>query len=71
MIVYRTLSAGAEQSFASTWGISQALDQAAKWQDVLKEAVKASIIIVVLDILRIRSHSQWVRLAAPADSARL
>ena len=59
MVIYRSLSAGAEQSFASTWGVSQALDQAQQWKDVMTEAVKASVIIVVLDILRISSNIQW------------
>ena len=59
MIIYRSLSPAASQTFAGTWGVSQALDQAQQWKDVLNEAVKASIILVILELLRLSSDLQW------------
>ena len=38
MIIYQNLSAGAEQTFASAWGVSQALDQAQQVAPSLSEA---------------------------------
>jgi hypothetical protein len=32
MVIYRSLSPAAEQTFATTWGVSQALDQAQQWK---------------------------------------
>ena len=59
LIIYKNLSAGAEQTFASTWGISQAFDQAQRWKSVLQEAVKVSLIMVIFDLLRVQSGKAW------------
>ena len=58
-IIYRTLSPAATQTFAGTWGVSQGLDQAQQWKDILTEAAKLSVIIVVLDWLRVTSSTAW------------
>jgi hypothetical protein len=59
MIIYRNLSPAAQQTFASTWGISQALDQAQQWKGILQEAVKTTLIVSALEVLRISSNVQW------------
>ena len=59
MVIYKNLSAAAEATFASTWGISQGLDQVQQWKGVLQEAVKCSLLLVIMDILRVQSGKVW------------
>ena len=44
---------------AQTWGVGYALDNASEWQDVLKTAVQAALVVVVLDALRLSRSSSW------------
>jgi hypothetical protein len=59
MIIYRNLSPAAAQSFASTWGISQALDLAQQWKGILREALKTTLIVAAVEWLRLSSNIQW------------
>ena len=59
MIIYRNLGQDAEVQFAKTWGVGVGLDNVQQWKDVAQEALKAALIIMVLDMLRVTSHRQW------------
>ena len=43
-----------------TWGIGYGLDQAQQWKEVLRTAVKVALVVVVLDMLRIKSNLAWL-----------
>ena len=49
----------AQQSFSQTWGVSYALDNCTEWQDVLIEACKVALILVILDLLRFTKDRPW------------
>ena len=42
-----------------TWGVGYAMNNCSEWQDVFKTAVKAALLIVVLDALRVTRNSDW------------
>ncbi len=46
MLIYKQLGANAQEEFAKTWGIGYALDNASEWQEVLKTAAQAAVILV-------------------------
>ena len=60
MQIYTRLGADAERKFAQTWGIGYGLDQAQQWRSIAQTAVKAALVVIVLDLLRIKSHSSWL-----------
>jgi hypothetical protein len=55
----KNLGPEAQNSFSQTWGVSYALDNCSEWQDVLIEACKVALILVVLDVLRITKDRVW------------
>ena len=59
MIIYRNLGQDAEVQFAKTWGVGVGLDNVQQWKDVAQEALKAALLIMILDMLRATSHRQW------------
>lgn len=60
MIIYTRLGPAAEEEFASSWGIGVGLDNVQQWKDVAQEAVKAALIAVLLDRLRITRNGPWL-----------
>jgi hypothetical protein len=46
MLIYKQLGASAQEEFAKTWGIGYALDNASEWQEVVKTAAQAAVILV-------------------------
>ena len=58
-LIYRNLGPSAETEFAKTWGIGYGLDSASEWQEVLKTALQAALIVVVMDALRLSRGSKW------------
>jgi len=60
MQIYTRLGPEAERKFAQTWGIGYGLDQAQQWKEVLRTAVKVTLVMVVLDLLRIKSNLAWL-----------
>ena len=70
MQVYSHLGADAEKKFAQTWGIGYGLDQAAQWKEVAQTALKAAMVVVLLDALRVKSHWAWLEEAADFASVQ-
>jgi len=60
IIIYRNLGPEAEKQFASSWGVGYALDNAKQWSAVLQEALKVALLLVILDLLRVTSHREWL-----------
>ena len=60
MQIYTRLGAGAEKTFAQAWCIGVGLDQAQQFKAVGQTVVQVAIVVTVLDLLRIRSHSGWL-----------
>jgi hypothetical protein len=40
--------------------VGYALDNAKQWSAVLQEALKVALLLVILDILRLTSHREWL-----------
>ena len=59
MLIYRNLGANAQNEFSKTWGIGYGMNSATEWQDVAITAVKAALLIVILDALRVTKNSSW------------
>ena len=64
MIIYKNLGPEAQNSFSQTWGVSYALDNCSEWQDVMIEACKVALILVVLDLLRVTKDRPWFEVRA-------
>jgi len=59
MLIYRNLGPEAQEQFSQTWGVGYALDNVQQWRDVCKEAVKAALLLVILDLLRVTTNRAW------------
>jgi hypothetical protein len=60
MKVYTLLGEGAESSFARSFGVSFGINQATEWQDIAKEALKAVIIMAILERVFLSPHLSWL-----------
>ena len=60
MVVYRLLGQSAVNAFARSFGVSYALDQVTQWQDIANEAVKAVVVMFILERLFISSPLVWI-----------
>ena len=60
MLIYRQMGDSAQRQFATSWGINFGLDSAKEWQDVAKEALKTTVVLVILDLLLITGHRPWL-----------
>ena len=60
MLVYRLLGQGAVDAFAKSFGVSYALNQVSEWQDIVKEVVKAILVMLILERLFISSPVGWI-----------
>lgn len=60
-LIYLLLGSGAEQEFTKTWLTGLAIENATQFQDVLKEAVKAALILAFLEHLFI-PKGRWFAL---------
>ena len=60
VLIYRQMGDSAQRKFSQSWGISFGMDSAKEWQDVAKEGVKTTLILVVLDVLLIMGHRHWL-----------
>ena len=59
MLIYRQMGDSAQRKFSQSWGISFGMDSATEWQDVAKEGLKTTLILVVLDLLLIMGPRVW------------
>ena len=59
MIIYRKLGGNAQTQFSATWGLGCAMDSAVELREILFTAIKAGVIIVVLEELYIVANRQW------------
>ena len=60
MVVYRLLGQGAVNAFAKSYGVSYALNQVTEWQDIVKEVMKAILVMLILERLFISSPVGWM-----------
>jgi hypothetical protein len=60
MLIYRLLGDDAQQSFARSWGISYGMNAATEWKDIVVEALKAAVILAVLERLCFTRNSSWL-----------
>ena len=60
MVVYRLLGQGAVNAFAKSFGVSYALNQVTEWQDIVKEVMKAILVMLILERLFISSPVGWM-----------
>ena len=59
VLIYRQMGDSAQRKFSQSWGISLGMDSASEWQDVAKEGLKTTLILVVLDLLLIMGPRVW------------
>jgi len=59
MLIYRQMGDQAQKKFTQSWGINFGLDSAKEWQSVAQEALKTTVILVVMDLLLIMGHRHW------------
>jgi len=59
MLIYRQMGDQAQKKFTASWGINFGVSSAQEWQDVAQEALKTTVILVILDLLLILGHRPW------------
>ena len=60
MLIYKLLGSEAEQSFATSWGVSYGVGAASEWQDIVKEAATGVIILAILERLHFTRPVSWL-----------
>ncbi len=60
MLVYKLLGASAQDSFARSWGVSYGVGAAAEWKEVGKEALKAAVVLIILERLFLTRPAAWM-----------
>ena len=60
MLIYKLLGDQAQSEFARSWGVSYGMNAATEWKDIVVEAVKATIILIILERLFLTRNSAWL-----------
>jgi hypothetical protein len=60
MLLYKLLGEKAEAEFARGWAISYAMGAVTEWRPIVEEAIKAAIIMAILERLLLTRHSNWL-----------
>ena len=60
MLIYRLLGEDAQASFARSFGISYGMGAAQEWKDLLIEAGKAVVILMILETLYLTPNASWL-----------
>lgn len=58
--MYLLLGEHAEQQFAHTWGVSYGLQSASEWRHIFIAALKAALVIAILERLYLTKPSEWL-----------
>ena len=60
MLIYKLLGDQAQSEFARSWGISYGMNAATEWKDIAIEAVRATIVLIILERLFLTRNSAWL-----------
>jgi hypothetical protein len=60
MLIYRQMGDQAQKKFTQSWGVNFGVSSAQEWQDVAKEALKTTVILIILDLLLILGNGPWL-----------
>jgi hypothetical protein len=60
MLIYKLLGGDAEASFARSWGVSYGMNAATEWRQVLLEALRAALVLAILERLCLTRNSTWL-----------
>jgi hypothetical protein len=58
--VYNLIGKSGEESFIRGWGVSYGLSAATEWKDIVVEALKGVVVLVVLERLLLTSDLSWM-----------
>ena len=59
-LIYRLLGGNAEESFARSWGISYAMNAVTEWDDIVQEAIKGAVVMVIMERLFLTRNASWL-----------
>jgi hypothetical protein len=60
MLIYKLLGEKAQSDFARSWGISYGMNAATEWKEIAVQAVKMSIVLIILERFYLTSNSAWL-----------
>ena len=60
LLIYELLGIATEASFVKSWLIALGVENARQWQDILRAALQAAVLMFVLDRMWIMSNAAWV-----------
>jgi hypothetical protein len=60
VLIYKLLGGDAEASFARSWGVSYGMNAATEWRQVLLEALRAALVLAILERLCLTRNSTWL-----------
>jgi hypothetical protein len=70
MLVYELLGERAEQSFARSWGVSYGLQALREWKAIFQAALKAALVVAVLERLFLTPPRTWLEEAVDYHSVQ-
>ena len=59
-LIYRLLGGDAEESFARSWGISYGMSAVTEWDDIVREALKGAVVLVLMERLFLTRNASWL-----------
>ena len=59
-LIYTLLGENAEQSFAHSWGVSYGVQAAREWEGIAEAALKAAVIICILERVHLTHPGEWL-----------
>ena len=60
MLIYKLLGDKAQSEFARSWGISYGMNAVTEWQDIAIEAVKGTVVLIIMERLFLTGNSSWL-----------
>lgn len=61
-LIFELLGDGSQRHFLRDWGVGLGVDNLRQWQDVAKEALKAAVVLAVLDRLGLVGGDPWLEI---------
>ena len=58
--MYNLIGKSGENSFIRSWGVSYGLSAATEWKDIVVEALKGVVVLVVLERLLLTNDTSWM-----------
>jgi hypothetical protein len=59
-LIYQLLGPATEGAFVRSWAVSYGMGSAMEWKDVVRQALRALLVLVLLELLLLTPHDSWL-----------